>query len=24
LALSQFHDQNLEPDPFKQLDLFNL
>jgi len=24
LALSQFHDQNLEPDPFKQLDLFSL
>ena len=24
LALSQFHDQKLEPDPFKQLDLFNL
>ena len=24
LALSQLHDRNLEPDPFKQLDLFNL
>jgi len=24
LALSEFHDQNLEPDPFKQLDLFSL
>jgi len=24
LALSQFHDQNLKPDPFKQLDLFSL